>query len=254
VLALLTDPPANTRITILDPDGLAVIPGPAMKEFSMDAGMVADSVALQWIAEAGATRCLCMRSIDGEEYRVFHSRPRHSEPYLANIDCFAPKRKPQVHDLVSGAVLAVHVDMKARQKMVRQGRRRAAQASRWRRRRGRPLIYYAHSMRCYNTPKEVAELAAIRRSFPGATIVNPSGFQYDGHGMTMFLRAVDQADMTIFSPYEGHLGRGVFVEVSRALQGKKPVYIVDENGPLPWRGAFRIINQDWAVRYAVPEM
>ena len=254
VLALLTNPPANTRITILDPTGGAVIPGPAMNEFSMDAGMVPDATALQWITDAGATRCLQMRSLDGEEYLVFHSVPAHAEPYLAELDCFAPNPAPHLHDLATGTVAAVPVDVRARQRQVRRQRRIAALRSRWRRRTGRPVIYYAHSMRCYHTPKEAAELEAIRRRFPGATVVNPSTFRYDGHGMTMFLRAVDQADITIFSPYDGHLGRGVYVEINRALQGSKPVYIVDEDGVSPWKGTFRIINQDWTVRYAVPEM
>jgi len=92
----------------------------------------------------------------------------------------------------------------------------------------RKSIYYAHAMCMYRWPAEQRELAAIRRRFARAKIVNPA--LYDRHPAKLrdtihfCFRLIDECDVVVFSRIFGRVTAGVGLEVNHALDQCKPVF------------------------------
>lgn len=92
----------------------------------------------------------------------------------------------------------------------------------------RKSVYYAHAMCMYRRRAEGHELAAIRRRFARAKIVNPA--LYDRHPEKLLdtiqfcLRLIDKCDVVVFSRILGKVTAGVGLEVNHALDQRKPVF------------------------------
>ena len=91
-----------------------------------------------------------------------------------------------------------------------------------------PVLYYAHSMREYNTDKEQAELKAIQGIFWDALIFNPnrSSIQFSRDPMKACLNIVrdESVKLIVFTEHEGAIEQGVYAEIQLARKLGKPVY------------------------------
>jgi hypothetical protein len=110
-------------------------------------------------------------------------------------------------------------------------------------------VYYAHSMRIYNTDQEKLFFNKIASFFPKRKILNPNGAITD---MKQAYRLINQADLVVATEYQGHIGKGVYDEMCYALSQKKLVHVL-RNGCL-----FRVYSEhqievldiDWQIHYA----
>ena len=83
-------------------------------------------------------------------------------------------------------------------------------------------IYFAHSIKQYNTFFEKKCLKLIRERFPHGEIINPATL-YLGY-MEEFLSVVEQCDIIVFTRWHGYITSGVAKEVEHALRLNKKVY------------------------------
>ena len=95
-------------------------------------------------------------------------------------------------------------------------------------------VYYAHSMRIYNTEQERLELNQIAELLPSRRIVNPNGAIYS---IQEAYRLIDKSSGVVATEYQGHIGKGVYDEICYALSQKKLVYVL-RNGRL-----FRVYSE-----------
>jgi hypothetical protein len=110
-------------------------------------------------------------------------------------------------------------------------------------------IYYAHSLRIYNTPQEQLELKQIAELFPKLKILNPNGMITD---IKEAYKLIDKSDSVVASEYQQHIGKGVYDEICHALSKHKLVAML-RNGRL-----FRVysthqlevVDLSWQVHYA----
>ena len=112
-------------------------------------------------------------------------------------------------------------------------------------------VYYSHSMRIYDTEREKKEIKFLNRKF--GRVCNPNGdIEWRGD-MQPYIEAVKKSDMVVLSEYEGHIGRGVFVEVKTALDEKKPVYVIKNDNDAFSLHKVDDVNVvdpfDWKVKY-----
>ena len=110
-------------------------------------------------------------------------------------------------------------------------------------------IYYAHSLRIYNTSKEQLELKQIAKLFEKRKILNPNGAITDIFGA---YRLINQAELLVATEYQGHLGKGVYDEICYALSQKKLVHVL-RNGRLfrvYSKHQLEIVDIDWQIHYA----
>ena len=125
----------------------------------------------------------------------------------------------------------------------------------------RKPVYYAHSMRKYNTPAEAQELEILeglaqqRGALFRRAVINPNGLIQSTNGaqaMEECFRLIDGCHSVVFSEYLGAIGRGVCQEILYALDHRKKVYLL-------WGASLTRVRRrdlrvipfgDWAVRYA----
>jgi hypothetical protein len=109
-------------------------------------------------------------------------------------------------------------------------------------------IYYAHHLWKYNTPIEEYEIELIRKTFPGATIINPNTDiqqnQEEAQIMADCIASVETCDVVVFSSMDGVIGKGVFDEVAKA----KTVYYIFADKIAPFNGEMKIIPQSGTRR------
>lgn len=102
-------------------------------------------------------------------------------------------------------------------------------------------IYYAHHRWKYNTPIEEYEIGLIRKTFPGATIINPNTDIQQDRAETEIMRnciaTVKVCDATVFSSVDGVIGKGVFDEVANS----KTVYYIHNDAVMLFDGTFEIL-------------
>lgn len=115
-------------------------------------------------------------------------------------------------------------------------------------------IYYAHSMRIYNTDTEKHELKLIAKYFPSMKIFNPNQnkVQFAINPMATCLKKINDLSIAsvVFSPFLEWVGRGVYEEVLEAERIGKPIYLIDNDEIIPFKGYLRLYALDWGVRYA----
>ena len=96
-------------------------------------------------------------------------------------------------------------------------------------------IYYAHHQWKYDTEIEESELDIIREKLPNYEIINPNKYFYFSEDMTeeeimnICLKTVRDCEALVFSSLSGVIGRGVFGEVSLAIELGKDVYYLHED-------------------------
>jgi len=110
-------------------------------------------------------------------------------------------------------------------------------------------IYYAHSLRIYNTSKEQLELKQISSLFPSWNIINPNGVIND---IKSAFSLIDKSDCVVASELKQHLGKGVHDEICYALSQKKLVHVL-RNGRLfrvYSKHQLEMVDIDWQIHYA----
>ena len=94
-------------------------------------------------------------------------------------------------------------------------------------------IYCAHHMNKYNTNEEIKEINLIEEKFKDYLIINPNGWICQENSnqaiMNQCYHFVKMSDITVFSSYNGIVGRGVYEEVTVALKNNKEAYYIFEN-------------------------
>jgi len=94
-------------------------------------------------------------------------------------------------------------------------------------------LYYAHSMRTYDTPKEKRETEILEACFPKYYIFCPnkkSPVKWQSlrgnEVMQECFKRVKKSRVIVATEYKGTVGKGVFEEVKLALKLKKLVYVL----------------------------
>ena len=111
-----------------------------------------------------------------------------------------------------------------------------------------PVIYYAHSILFYNTPREKEELKILQRYFYNGLIFNPNcdRIQYSQDPMLECIKVVKDLTITdiAFSAIDSLVGQGVYQEVQIALDMRKPIYIIKGKTCYPFSDTFELMKQD----------
>lgn len=113
------------------------------------------------------------------------------------------------------------------------------------------MIYYAHSMKIYNSKQECQELKWIQKKFHD--VVNPNGDIRNYNSIEPYLKKVSECNSLIFSEYKKFIGKGVYEEIDWALSEKKTVQCLRKR----WRGFYLVkVNKieiadksDWSIYY-----
>jgi len=110
-------------------------------------------------------------------------------------------------------------------------------------------IYYAHSMRKYNTEAETYEISQLSQLLPKCEIVNPNGLVSN---MDESYALVDTCDALVFTEYQGHIGKGVYCEIEYALKKHLRVASLFQGKFTRVRSMkeFDVVDVDWGVYYA----
>ena len=110
-------------------------------------------------------------------------------------------------------------------------------------------IYYAHSLRKYNTMQERVEIMQIQELFPQFEIVNPRGTISN---MDEAYSKITESDGVVATEYKEHIGKGVYGELCYALSKKKPVFVLRSGKLFKVYSEYQIevVGIDCAVHYA----
>ena len=101
--------------------------------------------------------------------------------------------------------------------------------------KNKKTIYYAFHQWKYDTEIEEFELDIIRKKLPNYEIINPNKYFDFSEDMTeeeimnICLETVRACEALVFSSLSGVVGRGVFSEVSLAMELGKDVYYLHED-------------------------
>ncbi|KKN34220.1 hypothetical protein LCGC14_0795690 [marine sediment metagenome] len=114
-------------------------------------------------------------------------------------------------------------------------------------------VYYAHSIKIYDTSQEVRELAYLNKEF---TVFNPKNeIRWNSlTKMTPYFEAVKKSDILVASEYKNHVGRGVYDEISIALSNSIPSFVLrkEHNFKLLEIQALKLDDiYDWKVYYGI---
>ncbi len=86
-------------------------------------------------------------------------------------------------------------------------------------------VYYAHSKRIYDTPREAKELRYLNKKFSN-NIVDPNKDIGELGNMEPYLKKVRECDIVICSEFMKHIGKGVYEEVADGLRKNKKVFVL----------------------------
>lgn len=121
------------------------------------------------------------------------------------------------------------------------------------------MIYYAHSMKKYDTAAEKEEEQKIYahfdsdRDFYDDVVYNPNNGDVAKavSPMDYCLEIIKTADILCFSTCNGYyVGKGVYREVEQARRLNIPVYLITETGLVKFTGAVNVIDRNWHTHYA----
>ena len=103
-----------------------------------------------------------------------------------------------------------------------------------------PVIYYAHSLRIYNTREEKKELETLEAYFYNGLIFNPNrrSIQRAKDPMSECLRMLKDDSVTslVFSSIQGYIEAGVYAEIRSAQKQKKPIFYLENEGVTAFHG------------------
>lgn len=111
------------------------------------------------------------------------------------------------------------------------------------------VVYYAHSKRIYDTPREKGELNMIKAHWNGDQIIDPSKDLVWEGDMEPYFNVVRGVDYLVCSEYKGHVGKGVFDEVNLALANAIPVFVIRNGNLQSVADTIEDDMSDWAVNY-----
>jgi len=117
-------------------------------------------------------------------------------------------------------------------------------------------LYYAHSMRIYNTIREKDEYLFIKQTFSKYSIFCPNTNSPDiwksmsgKQIMQECFKQVKKSKVIVASEYNSRIGKGVFEELLLALKLGKQVLVLRENKLIPIIDVAIVDSYDWAIRY-----
>ncbi len=126
-------------------------------------------------------------------------------------------------------------------------------SEKFRRRIPLETVYYAHSLRKYNTLEEKNEYTVLKQQFSDVYCPNNESIQNARCPMDACLQRVGQCNVLAFSTFQGYVGKGVYLEIMKARKLGLPVYLVDGVQVSLCTEPLIVLGYDWAVRYAVLE-
>jgi hypothetical protein len=107
--------------------------------------------------------------------------------------------------------------------------------------------YYAHSMLIYNTQRERDEYERLKMLV--RDVINPNTDIERTTDMSVYNDAVRKSYGVICSEIEGHIGKGVFTEITTAFSENKKVYVLRKNTLIPVKGVVITNDKDWKLSY-----
>lgn len=111
-----------------------------------------------------------------------------------------------------------------------------------------PIIYYAHNMLYYDTPREAEELQHLQEYFYNGLIYNPNrpNIQYSKNPMVACLDIVQDTAITgvAFSHDLLRIPQGVYSEIKFAKKLRKPLYIIHRTEIKPYYGIIKLSGKD----------
>ena len=114
-------------------------------------------------------------------------------------------------------------------------------------------VYYAHSKRIFGTEREKLELQQIKWQFIGYKIINPSELPLTGaeaDKMKTCFNIIGNMDVIVFSEYKGHVGRGVYDEITIGEEEGCEIQLL-RNNKFKKGVKLQIVDRtDWKVNYA----
>lgn len=113
-------------------------------------------------------------------------------------------------------------------------------------------IYYAHSLKIYNTKREKKELRFLEKKFNN--IFNPkTELKWDTlTKMEPYLKEVQNSNLIVASEYKKYIGRGVFDEIKTALENQIPTFCLKRRlfkFKLVKIKNIKYIGIDWKIYY-----
>jgi len=117
-------------------------------------------------------------------------------------------------------------------------------------------LYYAHSMRIYNSKREAEETKLIKEHFSKYKFFCPNKSRPKSWAnssgskiMKGCLQFVRKSKIVVASEYQNHVGKGVFAEVSEAISNGISCYVIRNNVFVPVQYIEIVNADDWAVKY-----
>jgi hypothetical protein len=92
-------------------------------------------------------------------------------------------------------------------------------------------VYYSHSMKTYDQEQEKIELDFLQNKFERVFNPNKEITYNRKKGLKPYLNAVKKSDIVVCSEFEGHIGKGVFREISIAFAYEIPVLYIKGTYP-----------------------
>ncbi len=123
-------------------------------------------------------------------------------------------------------------------------------------------IYYAHSLLKYDSTEECIELTLIHGwKHWWNRVYNPNNDTLQAIGKVSGQECMEecyriirskQIHCLVFSAYKGHVGRGVYEEISVARQCGKDVYIIEDRCIKRFdMRRLELLEIDWKIKYAL---
>lgn len=111
-------------------------------------------------------------------------------------------------------------------------------------------VYYAHSMRIYNSQRERQEVHFLRLRLHQVT--NPNGLLSRYGWKDEARKLIFHCDAIMVSEYREHIGKGVYTEIHFASAMHKPVFVLRDRElvPITLDNVEIVDPYDWKVRYA----
>ena len=104
-------------------------------------------------------------------------------------------------------------------------------------------IYYSHTKKIFETPREQREISFIEHMFPGVVIFNPlKHLQYDLFEEFNRSEEITKSWAIICSRYDGYFTKGVYEDVKCGMDMKKPVWLILQPGKLIRIKNLQIVN------------
>ena len=116
------------------------------------------------------------------------------------------------------------------------------------------MIYFAHSMRIYNTKLETKLLKFISKKFGRKNVCCPNNDMGELGRIEPYLKKILTCTKVVVHQYKNYLGKGACEEVKTALNNNIPVVLiivtVTNRCKLKKVKAIKVIDKyDWKVKY-----